>query len=246
LSAPELIAWDAPGPYRVAFSTRIGGVSAGAFASLNLGLRTEDESEHVLENRRRLARAVGADPDRATMAWQQHGTRVARAEPIGILVDGTPFPRCDGFWSDEPGQPMALVTADCLAVAICRKAPGEPALAALHVGWRGLLAGIVAEGCRVLGDAPLAAAIGPGIGPCCYAVGEEVAGPFRSAYGDDVVRDGRLDLWTACERALRRAGCADVHRTDRCTSCEPASFFSHRRDQGRTGRQGIIGYVVER
>ena len=98
----------------------------------------------------------------------------------------------------------------------------------------------------MLGDAPLAAAIGPGIGPCCYAVGEEVAGPFRSAFGDDVVRDGRLDLWTACERALRRAGCADVQRTDRCTSCEPASFFSHRRDQGRTGRQGIIGYVVER
>jgi YfiH family protein len=242
---PELIDWDAPGPYRVAFSTRVGGVSDGPYRSLNLGLATSDEPEHVLENRRRLAAAAQADPDRATMAWQQHGARVERAAPIGMLTAGTPFPRCDGFWSDDPGLPMALVTADCLPVAVCAT-DGAPALAVLHVGWRGLLAGIVAAGARALGPGAKAGAIGPGIGPCCYEVGEEVAAPFRGAFGADVVAGGRLDLWTAAERALRAAGCASVERTDRCTACAPEQFFSHRRDHGTTGRQGVIGYVVER
>ena len=118
----------------------------------------------------------------------------------------------------------------------------RPAAAALHVGWRGLLAGIVQSGASALGGT-LAAAIGPGIGPCCYEVGEEVAAPFRERFGDDVVRDGRLDLWTAAERALRAAGVEDVHRTDLCTCCNPELFFSHRRDDGRTGRQGMIAYV---
>jgi YfiH family protein len=242
---PELIDWDAPGPYRVAFSTRLGGVSEGPFSSLNLGLSTDDEPGHVLENRRRLASAVGADPARATMAWQQHGARVERATPVGMLTAGTPFPRCDGLWSDEPGQGLALVTADCLPIALCRT-EGQPALAVLHAGWRGLLAGIVPAAMRVLGPGGKAAAVGPGIGPCCYEVGDDVAGPFRAAFGEDVVADGRLDLWTAAERALRAAGCDCVSRVDACTACTPERFFSHRRDAGTTGRQGVIAYVVER
>jgi hypothetical protein len=245
LSALDLVEWDAPGPYRVVFSTRRGGVSGGAFRSLNLGLATDDDPESVLENRRRLAESVGADPGRVTMAWQRHGARVTRARPVGFVAPETVWEPCDGLWTDEPGQPMALVTADCVPVAVCR-AGGAPALSLLHVGWRGLLAGIVAAGCRALGAGRLSAAVGPGIGPCCYEVGEEVAAPFRRAFGEDVVTGERLDLWTVCERALRAAGCAEVHHVGRCTACEPETFFSHRRDRGRTGRQGVIGYVVER
>jgi YfiH family protein len=241
----DLIEWNPPGPYRVAFSTRAGGVSEGAYRSLNLGLATEDVPGHVIENRCRLAEGVGADTDRASMAWQQHGAQVKRATPIGMLTAGSAFPRCDGLWSDEPGQAMALVTADCLPVALCTTT-GPPALAVLHVGWRGLLAGILAAGCEALGPGEKAAAIGPGIGPCCYEVGEEVAAPFRAAFGDDVAAEGRLDLWTSAERALRVAGCTEIERVDRCSACQPESFFSHRRDNGRTGRQGVIGYVVER
>jgi len=74
-------------------------------------------------------------------------------------------------------------------------------------------------------------------------VGDEVAEPFRAAYGD-VVRDGRLDLWSAAERALRAAGCEKVERTDLCTYCHPDLFFSHRRDKGRTGRQGVVAYIA--
>ena len=159
----ELIDWDAPGPYRVAFSTRSGGVSDGDFRSLNLGLRTEDEPGHVIENRRRLAEPVDADaePGDDGMAVPRRASR--RARPVGFVTPGRVWERCDGLWTDEPGQPMMLLTADCLPVAVCR-AGGAPALALLHVGWRGLLAGIVGEGCGVLGQAPLAAVVGPGNG----------------------------------------------------------------------------------
>jgi YfiH family protein len=238
-----LIDWDAPGPYRVAFSTRVGGVSEAEFASLNLGILTEDDPARVVVNRMRLCEAVDADPDSATMAWQRHGSTVTRAQPRGIVTPGTVYDHCDGLWSDEPGRAMLLLTADCLPIAIARTDGTRPAVEILHAGWRGLLAGIVAAGVRALGARRLTAAIGPSIGPCCYEVGEEVATPFREAFGDDVVRDGRLDLWTAAERALRAAGVDRVDRYDTCTACDGGRFFSHRRDHGRTGRQGVIAYV---
>jgi polyphenol oxidase len=240
----DLLEWSPPGSYRVAFSTRIGGVSEGDFASLNLGILTDDDPARVVVNRTRLCDAVDADPDGATMAWQRHGRTVTRAQPRGIVTPGTVYDHCDGLWSDEPGRAMLLLTADCLPIAIARKPGRPPALEILHAGWRGLLAGIVAAGVRALSSTKLAAAIGPSIGPCCYEVGEEVAAPFREAFGDDVVRDGKLDLWTSAERALRAAGVEDVDRCNLCTACNADRFFSHRRDHGRTGRQGVIGYVV--
>jgi YfiH family protein len=243
VAALALIDWEAPGPYRVTFSTRLGGVSDGPFSSLNLGIRTEDDPARVVENRTRFCVAVDADPDGATMAWQRHGATVTRARPRGIVTPGTVYDHCDGLWSDEPGRAMLLLTADCLPIAIART-DGVPAVAILHAGWRGLLAGIVAAGVRALGGARLAAAIGPSIGPCCYEVGDEVALPFREAFGDDVVRGDKLDLWTATERALRAAGVEHVDRFDLCTSCDPERFFSHRRDHGHTGRQGVMAYVA--
>lgn len=240
----DLIDWGAPGPYRVAFSTRQGGVSEGPFASLNLGILTEDDPARVVQNRSTLCDTVGADPDGATMAWQRHGANVTRADARGIVMPGTVYDHCDGLWSDEPGRAMLLLTADCMPIAIARATEGSPGLAILHAGWRGLLAGIVGAGVRALGPRNLAAAIGPSIGPCCYEVGEEVAGPFREAFGDDVARDGKLDLWTSAERALRAAGVEQVDRADLCTFCHPDRFFSHRRDHGRTGRQGVIAYVT--
>jgi YfiH family protein len=243
LSAPELIEVAVGAPYVVAFSTRLGGVSEGPYRSLNLGLLTDDVPERVHENRRRLCTAVGADPAQATMAWQQHGARVVEATPTGIVGSAEPLEPCDGLWSEEPGQAMMLVTADCLPVALYRT-DGEPALCLLHVGWRGLLAGIVAQGALALGGGSLAAAIGPGIGPCCYRVGREVAGRFVDVFGASILDGDRLDLVGATEQALLRAGSGRVERLEACTACDAERFFSHRRDQGRTGRQGVIGYVA--
>jgi YfiH family protein len=242
MSGPELYEWRAPGPYRVAFTTRLGGVSEGPYASLNLGLKTADVAERVVENRRRLCDALAADPDAATMAMQVHGDSVVEARPRSIVRPGTAWEPCDGLWSDRPGLTMALLTADCLPIALCHT-EGVPALAVLHVGWRGLLAGIVAAGARALGG-ELSAAVGPGIGACCYTVGEDVATAYRRRFGRAVIADGRLDLRAAADRALREAGVESVEHVDHCTSCEPGRFFSHRRDGGVTGRQGVIGYVA--
>jgi YfiH family protein len=238
----RLFEWDGGGSYRVAFSTRLGGVSGGPFESLNLGILTADEPQKVVENRKRLCAALDADPETATMAWQVHGGRVAQAESRGIVTPGTVYERCDGLWTDRPGQTMVLLTADCFPVALTRTG-APPRLAVLHVGWRGLLAGIVEAGVAAVGENGVSAAIGPGIGACCYEVGEEVATPFRAQFGDDVVANGKLDVGLATERALLRAGCTSVERSGLCTSCRADLFFSHRRDQGRTGRQGIIAYI---
>jgi polyphenol oxidase len=239
-----VIHWDAPGPYVVAFSTRVGGVSEGPYESLNLGIYTADRPERVVENRRRLAERVAIDPERTRMAWQQHRAEVRKAAPEGILTPGTQHEACDGFWSDERSQGMMLVTADCLPVAMARSDGDRPALAVLHVGWQGLLAGIIANGAAALEKGPLAAAIGPGIGPCCYEVGPDVAEPYEVRFGGEVLADGRLDLWRAAELALNEAGVTEVERTDLCTFCHPELFFSHRRDRGVTGRQGVIAAVA--
>jgi YfiH family protein len=232
-----LIRWEVDG-YEVAFTTRVGGVSAGPYASLNLGRRSGDDVARVDENRRLACEAVGADVEELALNFQVHSGRVLRAAP---RVRGEP---ADGLWTDEPGLPVLALSADCLPIVIARTDASGQAVCVLHAGWRGLLAGIVAAGAEALGGRGLVAAVGPGIGPCCYEVGEEVAAPFRGHFGEDVVRTGRLDLWTSAERALRAAGIERVDRFDRCTVCEPETFFSHRRDGGRTGRQGVIAYVA--
>jgi len=226
MSVP-LFRWEAPGPYQVAFSTRIGGVSEGAFESLNLGILTGDEPDRVIENRTRLCRQAGADLDQATMLWQQHGAGVVRAQADrGVMTAGFDHPPGDVLWTDEPGVAMMLITADCLPVALVRANGAEPALA------------------EALGGGRLAAAIGPGIGPCCYEVGEEVAEPFRSRFGAEVMRGKNLDLYAATDKALTASGCLRVERIETCTSCHPDLFFSHRRDGRTTGRQGVIARVT--
>jgi len=231
-----VIHWEVSDAYVVAFSTRRGGVSEGPYESLNVGRLTDDDPERVAENRRRLCAEVGADPDRLAMNRQVHAATVNRAEAGRRGKPG------DGLWTDEPGLPMLKLTADCLPVALART-NGQPGLALLHVGRLGLPEGIVAAGVAALGGR-LAAVVGPGIGPCCYEVGPEIRDDYRRRFGPSVLRGRNLDLWTATEGALREVGVESIERTDLCTACHPELFFSHRRDAGRTGRQGVIGYIA--
>jgi YfiH family protein len=208
------------------FTTRRGGVSRGPFASLNLGLWTDDDPGHVRENRARVRRLGGG---RLAQARQVHGARVieARADRDGDLPDA------DGQVTAERGvAPMAL-TADCLPVALI----APEGVAMLHAGWRGLAGGILGEGVaalRRLGVSRIAAAIGPGVGPCCYEVGDEV----HAALGTS----GRtVDLKAVARDRLERAGADEVHDCGLCTMCDAERFFSHRRDRGVTGRQaGLV------
>ena len=226
------------GGARAAFSARLGGVSEGPFESLNLGLLTGDLPEAVLENRHRLAAAVGIDAERVLIGRQVHGARVVRhdrpPEPP-LYANPTPgLPEADGQATAQPNLAPLVFVADCLPVALA----GPGGIAMIHCGWRGLAAGIVERGVEEVGAR--AAAVGPGIGPCCYEVGDEVLAAFEGL-GPDVADGRMLDLRRAARRLLERAGVASVEVSDECTSCQPELFFSHRRDGERTGRQaGLV------
>jgi polyphenol oxidase len=233
----DLVRWDAPGPYEVVFSTRAGGVSQGPFATLNLGRKLGDVPERVDENRRRLCAATGADLDRLALNYQRHTAIVNRARPGLRGVTG------DGLWTDEPNVPLLTLGADCALIALARRNGDRPAIAVLHAGRIGLLAGIVEAGVAAVGGRP-AAIVGPAIGPCCYEVGDDIAAAFRDRFGSDVVSARRLDLWTSAERALEEAGCATVERLDLCTACDPDRFFSYRRDGKPRGGHGLLARVA--
>lgn len=213
---------------RVAFSTRGGGVSEPPFDSLNLGLLTEDADAAVTENRRRLAAALGFDPDQVVFARQVHGTRLVE-HPAEVV-------EADGHVVREPGRAALVFVADCLPVALA----GPEGVAMVHAGWRGLAGGILAKGAEAV--EATAAAIGPGVGSCCYEVGEEVLDAF-SGLGDGVARGRMLDLPEAARRLLADARVERVESAGLCTSCEEELFFSHRRDQGRTGRQAGVAWI---
>jgi YfiH family protein len=232
----KLLRWEVEGPYGVAFSTRQGGVSEGLFESLNLALRSGDEPGAVQENRRRLCAEVGADPEALSLNRQKHTTLVHRAHRGKKGEPG------DGLWTDERELPILAMGADCLTIALARVNGDRPAVAVLHAGWRGLLEGIVGEAVARLGGS-VAAAIGPGIGPCCYEVREDVAEPFVRAFGATMLREGRLDLWSSAEQALREAGAVSVERVDLCTACNPDLFFSERRTGRPRGTQGVIAVI---
>jgi polyphenol oxidase len=218
------------GGARAAFSTRLGGVSEAPFDSLNLGISTDDDPGAVEENRHRLAAALGREPERVVFALQVHGTRLIE-HPHEESV-----PEADGHVVTEPGLAPMVLAADCLPVAL--RGPGG--LAMVHAGWRGLADGIL--GSAVEAVEATTAAIGPGIGPCCYEVGQEVLDAFADL--GDGIADGRmLDLPEVARCRLAQAGVERVESAGLCTNCSPELFFSHRHDRGRTGRQAGIAWL---
>jgi YfiH family protein len=225
---------------RVAFSTRRGGVSTGAYESLNLGILTADDPAAVAENRRRLASATALDPAAIAIGHQVHGIDLREwdAPPPkggdGFAAPGAELAKVDGHLTDARGVGLLVLVADCLPVALA----GDGRVAMLHCGWRGLAGGIVERALERF-ERPPAAAIGPGIGRCCYEVGAEVLAAFEDLDG---VADGHmLDLRAVAERKLRGGGVEAIAQLDHCTSCLPQLYFSHRRDAGVTGRQcGLV------
>ena len=230
------------GGAQAAFSTRLGGVSETPFDSLNLGVLTDDATEAVVENRGRLAAALGLDPERVPIALQVHGADlVSHTEPqrpSPFARPGSDLPSADGHLVTAPGLAPLVFVADCLPVAL----HGPGGVAVLHCGWRGLAGGIIAAGAKAIGATD--AAIGPGIGPCCYEVGEEVLGAFADL-GEGLAEERMLDLTEVARRQLRAAGVERVASAGLCTSCEAELFFSHRRDDGVTGRQAGLVWLKD-
>jgi YfiH family protein len=228
---------DLPGA-RATFTTRLGGVSEGPFESLNLGLLTGDESAAVRENRRRAAHAGQVGPDDVLIGYQVHGAEIERRDaapnPNPFSSPASSPAKVDGQATGRPGLAPLVLVADCLPVALA----GDDGVAMVHCGWRGLAGGIIASAAEEV--AASAAVVGPGIGPCCYEVGDEVLAAFEDL--GEGIADGRmLDLRAVASRLLARAGVASIEVSDLCTSCNPKLFYSHRRDAGRTGRQaGLV------
>ncbi len=216
------------------FSTRRGGVSPPPYDTLNLGRSTPDRPEAVTANRERLLHSAGLAPDRLATAGQVHGARVVEVDAPGHV------PECDALVTRARGLALAVTTADCMALLYL--APG--AVAAAHAGWRGVDAGMCEAAlravCEASGHAPEAVTVhlGPAIRGCCYEVGDEVADRFPIEAVDRSRGRARLDLPTVARLRLAQCGlpAAHVHDVGACTACEPAWYYSHRRDEGRTGR----------
>lgn len=218
---------------RVAFSTRRGGVSEGPYESLNLGFLTDDDASNVTENRRRLQAEIAIED--IALGWQVHGAEIREWD--GPAPPGLPREKVDGHITARTALGLLVLVADCLPVALV----GGGRAAMLHCGWRPLAKGIVERALERF-DEPPAAAIGPGIGRCCYEVGDEVLAEFADLDG---VADGRmLDLRMVARRKLEAAGVTRIEDVDLCTSCRPDLFFSHRRDKGVTGRQAGVAWLT--
>lgn len=235
--SPDLPLWraraNATGAV-LAFSTRRGGSSLAPFDTLNLGRSTADDPATIATNRARLLISLGLSPDRLATAGQVHGMHVAEAADAGHYDD------CDALISTVPGLALAVTTADCMSLLY--EAPG--AVGAAHSGWRGTADGMsiaaLAAVCTRAKCGPecIHVHFGPCIRGCCYEVGEEVAALFPAAALRRAGGKPRLDLPTATRLSLLAAGvpATQIHDTEACTACEPYWYFSHRGDQGKTGR----------
>lgn len=246
-----------------AFSTRQGGVSAPPFATLNLGQSVGDDLGAVHENRRRFFGAFGIDPTQVIRARQVHGDGILRVDEE--LTERPGFPRClveeragyDALITRLPERALVVSTADCLPILI--HDPVQGAVAAVHAGWRGTAQRIAGKALlamqRAYGTNPAdcQAAIGPGIRGCCFEVDTPVMEAMAAALPDweahaTPSRAGHwlLDLGEINRSILERVGVRPDHVEDArlCTACRSDLFFSHRAENGRTGR--MMNFIVLR
>jgi YfiH family protein len=234
--------WPAPARVRAVMTTRVGGVSAGAYESFNLATHVGDGEPAVAENRRRLRSALQL-PSEPAWLEQVHGIGVA-------VVPGPVTGPADAIVSFERGGVCAVLVADCLPVFLASRDGDRVGLA--HAGWRGLAAGVVEATVAALDCNPskLVGWLGPAVGPAAFEVGPEVREAF--AVRDPAAaaefrpgRDGRYlaDLPALARRRLAACGVASVSGGEYCTYSDPARFYSYRRD-GVTGRMAALAWLA--
>ncbi len=235
------------------FTTRLGGVSTGTLASLNIGQSRGDDPANVAENYRILGRAMGFDPMKLVLTKQIHSdiVRVVDRGEWGLhMVPGTAA-QCDALVTADPGTALAIFTADCTPVLLWDSVTG--AVGAAHAGWRGTAADIagktVATMVAAFGCDPrhIHAAIGPNLGPCCFETDADVPEAMVETYGDAAKAQIRavgnkfyVNLKEINALALRRAGVSQIEISTACTKCDPERFWSHRVHGATRGAQGAI------
>ncbi len=233
------------------FTTRLGGVSGGHLSSMNLGYGRGDAPETVAENYARLGRAVGFDPACAALTRQVHGDAVRRITEADALGLEAPRSDCDALITDRPGTALVIFTADCIPVLFHDPVTG--AVGAAHCGWRGTALGLAAKTVRAMTAAygcdpvNLRCAVGPGIGSCCFETDADVPEAMRAALGaaaepflHPAEKKWKVDLKALNRYWLVSAGVRQIDVSDRCTACDPALFWSHRRMGAARGSQGAV------
>ncbi len=237
---PIIPDWPAPARVRALVTTRAGGVSTGAYASLNLGLRCGDDADAVAENRGRLAALLPSEP-----VWmrQVHGIAVADADAArGSGVE----PEADAAVARKPGTVCAVLVADCMPVFFADERGSVVAVA--HAGWRGLSAGVLEatlDAMRVPAQSVIAW-LGPAIGARVYEVGDEVREAFLAHDGSAAraftpTRPGHwlLDLYAVARQRLETHGVRQVYGGGFCTYTDSKRFFSFRRERA-SGRMAAL------
>lgn len=230
---------------------RAGGVSPAPFDSLNMSISTGDSLENVRENRRRALAAAGVKAAAVATLWQVHGTEVV----VVAAQPGDPLTQADALITNERSVTLFLRFADCVPILLFD--PVRRVTGIAHAGWRGTVAGMAQNVVRAMVAkygciaADILVGIGPAVGPARYEVGAEVADAARAAFPHESdilqVRAGKtyLDLWTANAAALRSAGVSSIEVAQLCTAENNNEFFSHRGDNGQSGRFGaLIGMGV--
>ena len=242
------------------FASRLGGVSVGDFASMNLGIKRDDSRANVRENYARFCAAVGADANCLVMTHQVHSDDVrtaTRADILPDLLDPIPY-ETDGLVTDEPGLCLVIYYADCIPVLLYD--PKRRAIGAVHSGWRGTSMGIVPKAVERMktlygtDPADVLAAIGPGIGPCCFETHDDVPTAMVRQLGRAAepfcVPNGKgkynVDLKGIIRWEMTEAGLLPEHieTLDLCTGCHPELWWSHRKVGDRRGNHGAMIQLV--
>ena len=235
-----------------AFTTRLGGVSTGMFASMNIGLQQGESAENVAKNLQILGSAIGFDPQKLICTHQIHSdiVRVVNARDYQG-IDHHDYPACDALVTAEPGVALKVFTADCTPILLHDPVTG--AVGAVHAGWRGTAADIAGKTVRAMEEnfgakrSNIRAAIGPNIGFCCFETDADVPQAMLAALGETAQKHIRaangkyyVNLKEINAEFLRRAGVTRIEISDACTKCENTRFWSHRITGKNRGSQGAI------
>lgn len=236
-------------PIQQGIFTRLGGVSASPWKSLNVGGTNGDERSHVIENRRRMFAAFGRPVETLFDVWQVHGTNVVAADKPRPLDEI--HQQADIILTDHPEITLFMRFGDCVPVFLFD--PKHHAVGLAHAGWQGTVQKVVAVAVQAMHDrygshaADMVAGIGPSVGPHHYPVGENVINAVKKSFGADAqaLLPGynehiHFDLWEANRLTLEKAGVKQVQVAGICTVCHVEDWFSHRGEQGKTGRFGAL------
>lgn len=246
-----------------AFSTRLGGVSHGCFASMNLGFGRGEADEIVAENYRRLGEAVGFDWKKVVLSHQTHTTnvRLVTSEDAGKgTVRERDYTDVDGLITNESGLPLVTFYADCVPLYFAD--PRNKAIGLSHSGWRGTVNRMGEKTLQAMHEAfgtdskDVIAVVGPSICGDCFEVGPEVVAEFSQTFTkaqmQEICHPGEndrsfLDLWKANHIILEEAGIPkqQISVTDICTRCNPNLLYSHRIMGAQRGNLAAILMIRE-